>query len=117
MVKEFKINKVTNFGKETTSKPDTLAIEEPLEISVKMGNAKEKKSISVTMRTPENDLEPAVGFLFTEGIIYSKNKTSGYKKRQFLQELFKRFWFSIFIYFNNNLEYRLASTINNYISK
>ena len=73
MVKEFKINKVTNFGKETTSKPDTLAIEEPLEISVKMGNSKEKKSISVTMRTPENDLELAVGFLFTEGIIYSKN--------------------------------------------
>ena len=73
MVKEFKINKVINFGNEKITKSDSLAIEEPLEIAVKVGKSKEKKSISVTMRTPENDLELAVGFLFTEGIIFSKN--------------------------------------------
>ena len=42
---------------------DYLAVEEPLEIRI--GNT----PISVTMRTPGNDLELAAGFLFTEGII------------------------------------------------
>ncbi|HET8825808.1 MAG TPA: formate dehydrogenase accessory sulfurtransferase FdhD [Terriglobales bacterium] len=45
---------------------DYLAVEEPLEI--RMGNT----PISVTMRTPGHDLELTTGFLFTEGIIYSR---------------------------------------------
>ena len=49
---------------------DTLAAEEPLEIRV--GNT----SLSVTMRTPGNDLELAVGFLLTEGIIQSADQIS-----------------------------------------
>jgi FdhD protein len=44
-------------------RPDTLAAEEPLEIRVN------GKALSVTMRTPGDDVELAHGFLLTEGVI------------------------------------------------
>jgi FdhD protein len=55
---------------------DLLAAEEPLEIRIGYGknNQRFQKSISVTMRTPGNDFELALGFLFTEGIIDSYNQ-------------------------------------------
>lgn len=73
MIKEFTIHKISDFGVSEVEKMDSLAIEEPLEIAVKLHSTGEKNSVSVTMRTPENDEELAVGFLFTEGIIYSKS--------------------------------------------
>ena len=44
-------------------RPDTLAVEEPLEIRV-AGTA-----LAVTMRTPGHDVELAAGFLVSEGVI------------------------------------------------
>lgn len=49
--------------------PDFVSVEEPLEIQLLFGGQASPKSISVTMRTPGNDLALAAGFLFTEGII------------------------------------------------
>ncbi len=56
---------------------DVLAIEEPLEISLSIIAAQPpifNKNISITMRTPGNDLELALGFLFTEGIIVAASQ-------------------------------------------
>jgi FdhD protein len=46
-----------------TERPDTLAVEEPLEIRV------DATPVSVTMRTPGHDLDLALGFLVTEGLV------------------------------------------------
>lgn len=56
-------------------KPDLLAVEEPLEIRLGYGpaNNRQQKRIAVTMRTPGNDFELALGFLFTEAIIKHAN--------------------------------------------
>lgn len=60
-------------GGSSASISDVLSVEEPLEIRISYGSGAERvqKSISVTMRTPGNDSELALGFLFTEGIFQS----------------------------------------------
>ncbi|MFQ5610093.1 MAG: formate dehydrogenase accessory sulfurtransferase FdhD [Woeseiaceae bacterium] len=54
-----------------SAEPDSVAVEEPLEIrldySTTAGRA--SKSVSITMRTPGNDQELAAGFLYTESIV------------------------------------------------
>ncbi len=51
-------------GKSSTDVADTVAVEEPLEIRV------EGRSVALTMRTPGNDEELAMGFLATEGVLH-----------------------------------------------
>ena len=57
---------------------DELAVEDPLEIHVRYDSEgiPVQKCISVTMRTPGNDGELGIGFLFTEGIIQKRDEVS-----------------------------------------
>ncbi|MEV6488236.1 formate dehydrogenase accessory sulfurtransferase FdhD [Actinoplanes sp. NPDC051633] len=50
---------------EPRRRPDDLAAEEPLEIRIR------KAPLAVTMRTPGQDIDLAMGFLLTEGVIGS----------------------------------------------
>src|SRR5688572_5879490 len=55
---------------------DVLAVEEPLEIQLDVTSGEQlvRRTISVTMRTPGNDTELAVGFLFAEGIVAERSQ-------------------------------------------
>ena len=68
------VQKVTPGG--CTDFRDCLAVEEPLEIHLLYSDkgVQVDKCISVTMRTPGNDEELGVGFLFTEGIIQNREQ-------------------------------------------
>jgi FdhD protein len=53
-------------------RPDAIAVEEPLEIRLATGaadNGGTGRPISITMRTPGNDSELALGFLHGEGLL------------------------------------------------
>ncbi|MFC6267978.1 formate dehydrogenase accessory sulfurtransferase FdhD [Frigoriflavimonas asaccharolytica] len=71
MIKKVFVKKVQQSGKEISQKQDVVAIEEPLEINLKSNGGK-IFPVSVTMRTPGNDEELAVGFLHTEAILFSR---------------------------------------------
>jgi FdhD protein len=50
-------------------RPDSLVAEEPLEIRVGPATQRPRRPLAVTMRTPGDDVDLALGFLFTEGVI------------------------------------------------
>src|SRR3954463_6918966 len=60
-----RIDTAGGVGGSAGTRPDTIAAEEPLEVRV------DKRPLAVTMRTPGHDLDLALGFLFTEGVIRS----------------------------------------------
>jgi FdhD protein len=53
----------------TRVRPDSLATEEPMELRLISGGA--RQTVAVTMRTPGADFELAAGFLYGEGIVSS----------------------------------------------
>ena len=61
------VRRITS-GIEHEKSDDVLAVEEPLEIRLGFADGTHR-AVSITMRTPGEDGELAVGFLFTEGII------------------------------------------------
>jgi FdhD protein len=50
-------------------RPDDLAAEEPLELRVGRAGPGRRTPLAVTMRTPGQDIDLAMGFLITEGVI------------------------------------------------
>jgi FdhD protein len=60
-----RITRITS--ERSVHRPDTLAVEEPLEIRVA------GRPLAVTMRTPGSDIELAQGFLLTEGFITDRS--------------------------------------------
>jgi FdhD protein len=55
--------RVSAGGEAPISRPDRLAVEEPLEIRVGA------ETLAVTMRTPGHDFDLAAGWLLAEGIV------------------------------------------------
>jgi len=67
-----RVEKVERDGK--VALVDVLAVEEPLEIRVRWpeNGVRCEQPIAITMRTPGHDVELAVGFLCSEGLISSR---------------------------------------------
>jgi len=72
-IESINISRFDNGKFEATN--DLVVVEEPMEIRLGYGQLenREEESIVITMRTPGNDFELAVGFLFSEGIIKHKS--------------------------------------------
>ena len=64
-----KVKKITSSQAEVVD--DIVVVEEPLEIQLSFVNSGRRvvRSVSITMRTPGQDNELAVGFLYTEGVL------------------------------------------------
>lgn len=61
-------------GTKAWTQSDFVVVEEPLEIKIIIGSSPDEKPLSITMRTPGNDVNLAVGFLFSEGIIKNRQE-------------------------------------------
>lgn len=73
-IRELVIDRIGGSERERAS--DFLAVEEPLEIRLELGEegSRHRQSISITMRTPGDDFELAAGFLLSEGLVGSREQ-------------------------------------------
>jgi FdhD protein len=60
-------------GDTVRDRPDKVVTEEPMEIRLH-GPGQDAEPLAVTMRTPGNDFELAVGFCVTEGLLHSADE-------------------------------------------
>ena len=112
-VQNIKINKYNK--EEILVKEDLLVVEEPLEIRIYFGSKENRnsKTLAVTMRTPGNDFELAYGFLFSEGIITSKEAVTQIrycKEPQSKEEIDN----IIIVHLEENIEVDLKSVERNF---
>lgn len=74
-IKTYEIVKFSKLSEENDSiqsfENDKISPESPLEIRLKKQGQSAAQNIAITMRSPGNDIELALGFLFTENIISS----------------------------------------------
>lgn len=63
---------------------DSVSVEEPLEMKVEfeLDGERVTRTVAVTMRTPGNDAELAVGFLFAEGVISRSDQIESVRKNK-----------------------------------
>lgn len=73
-IRDFGVRRHISMG-EPANDVDHLAVEEPFEITLRFRRRAMlvRKPISITMRTPGEDQELAVGFLYTEGILHDRS--------------------------------------------
>jgi len=58
-----------------TTVDDFMAVEEPLDVRIKTATG--ARSVAITMRTPGRDVDLALGFLFSEGILGAGTRVQG----------------------------------------
>ena len=95
---------------------DMLSVEEPLEIILVhfFTDSWVKKNIAVTMRTPGNDIELTVGFLFTEGIIQSVNQIKNIEESVSVEAFNGLASNQIKVHLNENVQFDLSKLERNF---
>ena len=79
-VRSVGIRRVGKAGDRAPTASDVVAAEEPLGIRLgysRPDGSRAEEEVSITMRTPGQDDDLAVGFLFTEGIIHARSEVIG----------------------------------------
>ncbi|MEP6801346.1 MAG: formate dehydrogenase accessory sulfurtransferase FdhD [Acidobacteriota bacterium] len=68
-----RVRVVARDGESETEREDLLAVEEPLEIRLRVAGAPRAEPFVTTMRTPGHDEELAAGLLFAEGVLAGRS--------------------------------------------
>jgi FdhD protein len=79
-VREERVQRV--HGVTTFDADDVVAVEEPLEIRIAYdeGGERVERRLSITMRTPGDDRDLAVGFVCTEGLVASRDDVANLRQ-------------------------------------